>query len=139
MDAAFRARCRLAIAAFVLAGLVFLRNSDIDLPAASLIVVTVTFIALASSILFASLALLPKRRPRPNFADFSALIDHTGAAGTGEAIRLSQEIAAYEANFVEQLISVNDKMENLLRFAFVGEIISAGVLLVGFFFVLPSL
>jgi len=30
-------------------------------------------------------------------------------------------------------------MENLLRFAFVGEIISAGVLLVGFFFVLPSL
>ena len=139
MDAAFRARCRLAIAAFVLAGLVFLRNSDIDLPAASLIVVTVTFIALASSILFASLALLPKRRPRPNFADFSALIDHTGAAGTGEAIKLSQEIAAYEANFVEQLISVNDKMENLLRFAFVGEIISAGVLLVGFFFVLPSL
>ena len=82
MDAAFRARCRLAIAAFVLAGLVFLRNSDIDLPAASLIVVTVTFIALASSILFASLALLPKRRPRPNFADFSALIDHTGAAET---------------------------------------------------------
>ena len=139
MDAAFRARCRVAIAAFVLAGLVFLRNSDIDLPAASLIVVTVTFIALASSILFASLALLPKRRPRPNFADFSALIDHTGAAGTGEAIKLSQEIAAYEANFVEQLISVNDKMENLLRFAFVGEIISAGVLLVGFFFVLPSL
>ncbi len=128
-----------AIAAFVLAGLAFLRNSDIDLPAASLIVITVTFIALASSILFASLALLPKRRPRPDFADFSALVDHTGDAGTSEAIELSQEIAAYEANFVEQLISVNDKMENLLRFAFVGEIISAGVLLVGFFFVLPSL
>ena len=36
-------------------------------------------------------------------------------------------------------VAVNDKMENLLRFAFVGEIISAGVLLVGFFFVLPSL
>ncbi len=66
-------------------------------------------------------------------------MDHTDDAGTSEAIELSQEIAAYEANFVEQLISVNDKMENLLRFAFVGEIISAGVLLVGFFFVLPSL
>jgi len=128
-----------AIAAFVLAGLAFLRNSDIDLPTASLIVVTVTFIALASSILFASLALVPKRRPRPDFADFSTLMDHTGDAGTGEAITLSQEIAAYEANFVEQLISVNDKMENLLRFAFVGEIISAGVLLVGFFVILPSL
>ena len=34
---------------------------------------------------------------------------------------------------------MNDKMENLLRFAFVGEIISAGVLLVGFFVILPSL
>ena len=81
MDAAIQARCRLAIAAFALAGL-------------------------ASSILFASLALLPKRRPRPDFADFSALMAESGDAGTGEAIKLSQEIAAYEANFVEQLISV---------------------------------
>ena len=126
-----------AIAAFVVAGLAYLRSRDIELTAASVTLVTITFFALGGAIVATSLALIPKRLARPGSTELAGLLRRIEAGESDED--LLPDVVAYETSFLEQVMAANDTMERLLRLAFLGEILAACSILASLVLVIPSL